>query len=143
MQNASVKLLQLRKILLEKIADKIQMDFFELYLRRLSTVASDNVDRSSSTTKTATYGLRLVPFFQCVLAFMSDLNGKDELDRKLLDKLLTNILNILATYRQQIATPTATATPVNKLPALHERTWDNELKLILMRTIRILLSKSK
>lgn len=75
-------------------------------------------------------GLKSIGFFQFILNLMSDLNPKEEHDKNILEKLIQSLLDLLKPFDEPNS-------------QIHQRTPQNEIKLIALRTLSILLSKSK
>lgn len=122
--NLSTKLYQLRKLLLEKFAERIESPTFAYYSGRGQ---SDSISDS---------GLKSIAYFQCLLALMSDLNGRDEQDKAVLDRIIVGLLNSIRPLKD-LSAESSSSKPI------YVRTPENELKLMSLRTISILLSKSK
>lgn len=121
--NLSTKLYQLRKLLLNKFVERIESPTFAYYL------AGNNGETSNPP---ADSGLKSIAYFQCLLSLMSDLNGRDEQDKIILDRLIQGLLNTIK--------PLKNATEPKPI---YVRTAENEIRLMCLRTISILLSKSK
>ena len=123
--NSSLKLFHLRKTLLEKFATRIESPTCAYYEEEAYGGG----------------GLKAIAFFQCVLALMADLNPKEESDRKLLDAILGSLLNTLkplkSTINSHSSSLSATTSPI------YVRTAQHEVMLVSLRTVSILLSKSK
>ena len=125
--NSGVKLLHLRKILLEKFSHYIELRILETHARK---------DKPSS----ANSGLRLVAFFQCILNLLSDLNAHDEQDRKLLDNIIHSLLEILKPFKtlvnrisgvNDLASLIAAVDANNQSePPVYIRTEKSELQLV-------------
>lgn len=123
--NLSTKLYQLRKLLLDKFVERIESPTFAYYLA---------ANGSSQVTDS---GLKSIAYFQCLLALMSDLNGRDESDKVVLDRLIRGLLNTLEPLKNPAALEADGQKPI------YVRTCENEIRLMSLRTISILLSKSK
>ena len=80
---------------------------------------------------------------------MADLNPKEESDKKLLDSILHSLLNILKPLKVLANTVADLNESSDKLSQkkdilpIYTRTPENEIILVCLRTISILLSKSK
>ncbi len=143
LQNMSIKLYHIRKLLLEKFALLIESHIFEPNV--------ETIDHSTTSLFAFRHsGLKSIAFFQCILSLMSDLNPKEEQDKKLLDSIIQsflNLLNPLKVISNQVAhldEYNANKTKLNncQIP-IYLRTPQNEIMLICLRTLSILLSKSK
>jgi hypothetical protein len=144
--NQSLKLFHLRKTLLEKFSHRIETPTFQYY----SLPGEDGSDAHTMSPQdiTKNFGLKSIAFFQCILTLMADLNPKEETDKKLLDSIIHSLLNILkplktlsnsvADLNESLKMDTSTTSP-----PIFVRTPENEIILICLRTISILLSKSK
>ena len=140
--NQSLKLFHLRKTLLEKFSHRIETPTFQYY-----STPGDNDKQASHLDITKNFGLKSVAFFQCVLTLMADLNPKEEADKKLLDSIIHSLLNILKplkTLSNSVADLNESfKTEKSGIPPIFVRTPENEIILVCLRTISILLSKSK
>ncbi len=86
MQIQASKINQLRKCLLDKFCQNIESTVLDSFSRQDKSVSEKT-------------GLRLVAFFQCLLNLLSDLTAQDENDKKLLDNIIQNLLNILKSFK--------------------------------------------
>lgn len=125
--NTNVKLQQLRKILLEKFSQNIELSILETHSRK----EKPSLENS---------GLRLIAFFQCILNLLSDLNAQDEQDRKLLENIIHSLLEILKPFKtlanklsgvNEMAGITAAVDANNQSePPVYVRTEKTELQLV-------------
>jgi hypothetical protein len=146
--NLGIKLYHLRKILLEKFSLLIESRIFEPTVNKY-----DNLSLSSTSLAYKPSGLKSIAFFQCILNLMADLNPKEESDKKLLDNIIQSFLNLLQPLKT-LSTQVSQLDESNynsfklsvnndSISPIYVRTPYNEIQLICLRTISILLSKSK
>lgn len=126
--NLNHKLYQLRKLLLEKFIERLESPTFTFFIEGAWSPSTSNT------------GLKSIPFFQTLLSLMTDLSGRDETDKILLDRLIRGLLNNLKPLKNATSLDENNET---KKPSIYIRSGENEIKLIILRTISILLSKSK
>lgn len=124
----------MRKLLLEKFVERLESPTLTSFSS--FTFYTDDNNWSPATSNA---GLKAIPFFQTLLSLMTDLNGRDEADKQTLDRLIQGLLRTLKPLKNGNFT---TTTDGDKKP-IYSRTNENEIKLIILRTISILLSKSK
>lgn len=110
-------------MLLDKFIERIESPTFAFY--------------TDGTTTVVNSGLKSIAYFQTLLALMSDLNGRDEADKLVLDRLIQGLLNTLGPLKN------AEAFEADGHKPIYVRTAENEIRLVSLRTISILLSKSK
>ncbi len=153
--NTTSKLYQLRKILLEKFSQNIDINVLQAYFR-MST-ASSAINNG---------GIKAIAFFQLILTLMTDLNAKEERDKQILDVLIQQLLNILkplknlsnklndlndaqslanasSSLAEQTEAQQGSSGSSSTTSQIYARNQDHELQLLALRTISILLSKSK
>jgi hypothetical protein len=140
--NSNNKLIQLRKILLEKFSQNIDIKILESYFNHSYSISLINNS-----------GINAIAFFQCIITLMTDLNPKEENDKKILDNLIQSFLNILKPLKNlsnklnQVnsasSTSSSSISSSSNETHIYTRTEDHEIQLLVLRTISILLSKSK
>lgn len=132
--NINPRLLSLRKVFLTKLADRIDAKFL--------------IDTFGNRTDETTPGLKCVAFFQCILNLMGDLNPKEPGDKHLLDTILQGLLGVLQPLKNlslELKKPNTDSSKVASTDTdpIYTRSPSNEIRLLCLRTISILLSKSK
>ena len=65
---------------------------------RKITISNADEDESEASVS----GLKYIAHFQCLLALMADLSGKDESDRRLLDSIIRSLLGLLAPLKRAV-----------------------------------------
>jgi E3 ubiquitin-protein ligase UBR4 len=78
-------------------------------------------------------GVRSIPFMQVMLMLTTDIDNEDERDKSTLDILLTTLLTELHMDSTQSFNPNS----------LSCRTLNHEMRLIVMRLLSVLMSRSK
>lgn len=115
----------------KKSTDLDDFDFnLKLFAIRKIILARFSLKIKPETFKSLQNGIKSIPFFQCILTLVSDLTPQSEHDKVLLDKTVKNMLALIEPIKQD-------------LDSIIKRSPDNETKLIIIRTLSVLLSKSK